>query len=58
MLGQYDRRRSSIDRLPSPCGLSTATLRYIGKAAKTVIKTKTNVATGERAPAARAAIPG
>ena len=31
LLGQYDSSRSSIDRLPSPCGLSFATRRYIGQ---------------------------
>jgi hypothetical protein len=41
---------------PSPCGLSAATRRYIGSAPNSVIRT--NVATGESAPAASAAMPG
>ena len=32
--GQYDSSRSSIDIEPSPCGLSPATRRYIGRAAE------------------------
>ena len=58
LLGQYVRSRSSIERLPSPWGLSVATLRYMGRAANKVISTRTKVATGDSAPAARAAIPG
>jgi hypothetical protein len=43
---------------PSPCGLSAATRLYIGNAPKRVIRTRMRVASGERAPAARAAMPG
>ena len=58
LLGQYDSSRSSIDRLPSPCGLSFATRRYMGNAPKSVTTTRTSVAIGARAPAASAAMPG
>jgi len=52
LLGQYDSSRSSIDRLPSPCGLSCATRRYIGNAPNRVTKTSsTSVATGASAQA-------
>ena len=58
LLGQYDSSRSSIERLPSPCGLSAATRRYIGSAPNSVTRTSTRVAMGASAPAARAAMPG
>ena len=41
-----------------PLGLERATRRYIGSAAKRVTRTRTNVAMGERTPAARKAMPG
>ena len=50
LLGQYDSSRSSIDRLPSPCGLSLATRRYIGSAPKSVTSTRTRVAIGRERP--------
>ena len=49
---------SSIEMLPWPCGLSSATRRYIGSAPKSVSSTRTSVASGERTPAARKAMPG
>ena len=58
LLGQYVSRRSSIDRLPSPWGLSRATRLYMGSAPKSVTRTRTRVAMGASAPAASAAIPG
>ena len=39
---------SSIEIEPSPCGLSSATRRYIGSAPNRVNKTRTSVANGER----------
>jgi hypothetical protein len=50
--------RSSIAIEPSPCGLSSATLRYTGRAPNNVSSTRTTVATGLNKPAARAAMPG
>jgi hypothetical protein len=49
---------SSIEIEPLPNGLSAATRRYIGNAPNSVRKIRTSVAIGERAPAARKAIPG
>ena len=39
--------RSSMAIEPSPCGLSSATRLYMGKAPKRVIKTRISVAIGE-----------
>ena len=49
---------SSIATEPCPCGDSRATRRYIGSIPKSVSATISNVASGERAPAANAAIAG
>ena len=49
---------SSIAIEPSPWGLSSATRLYIGRAPNRVSRTRIRVASGERAPAARAAMPG
>ena len=54
----HDNRCSSIEIEPSPCGLSSATRRYIGSAPNRVISTSTSVANGDSAPAASAAMPG
>ena len=45
-------------RSPAQSFHSPATRRYIGRAPKSVTSTSTSVATGARAPAASAAIPG
>jgi uncharacterized membrane protein len=55
---QRESRCSSIEIEPSPCGLSSATRLYIGKAPKSVSRTSTKVANGDNAPAARKAMPG
>lgn len=55
---QNERRSSSIEIDPRPFGLSSATRRYIDKAPKRVRSTISSVATGERTPAASAAMPG
>jgi hypothetical protein len=49
---------SSIATDPWPLGLSRATRRYIGSTPSSVSATISSVASGESAPAARAAIPG
>lgn len=49
---------SNIATDPCPWGLSCATLRYMGSIPNNVRATISNVASGERAPAARAAMPG
>ena len=49
---------SSIRMLPWPCGLISATRRYIGSAPKSVRSTSTSVAIGDSVPAARNAMPG
>ncbi len=58
LLGQYDSSRSSMLIDPSPCGLSSATRRYMGSAPNSVTSTSTSVAKGDTAPAASAAMPG
>ena len=55
---QNGSRRSSIATDPCPWGLSSATRRYIGSTPSSVSATINRVASGESAPAARAAIPG
>jgi hypothetical protein len=55
---QNDINRSSMAIDPSPLGLSEATRRYTGSAPSRVRATSTTVASGEIAPAARAAMPG
>ena len=55
---QNGRRSSSIATDPCPCGLSAATRRYIGSIPSSVNATISSVASGERAPAASAAMPG
>jgi hypothetical protein len=55
---QNESRSSSIAIEPCPCGLSAATWRYIGRAPKRVSSTMSRVTIGERAPAAKAAMPG
>lgn len=55
---QNDSSRSSIATEPWPCGLSSATRRYIGSIPNRVSATISRVASGEIAPAASAAIPG
>ncbi len=55
---QNESRRSSIEIEPCPCGLSSATRLYIGRAPKRVSSTISSVAMGESAPAASAAMPG
>ena len=49
---------SRIWMLPWPCGLSSATRRYIGSAPNRVRSTSTSVASGDSTPAARNAMPG
>ena len=49
---------SSMATDPWPCGLSAATRRYIGSIPSRVSATISNVANGDSAPAARAAMPG
>ena len=49
---------SSIATEPWPCGLSCATRRYIGSMPSRVRPTISRVASGDSAPAARAAMPG
>lgn len=53
---QNGSRSSSIATDPAPCGLSRATRRYIGSIPTSVNATISNVANGDTAPAARAAI--
>jgi hypothetical protein len=55
---QNGSRFSSIATEPWPCGLSRATRRYIGSIPSRVSATISKVASGDSAPAARAAIPG
>ena len=55
---QNDSSRSSMATEPWPCGLSAATRRYTGSMPNRVSSTISRVATGERAPAASAAIAG
>jgi hypothetical protein len=55
---QNDSSRSSIATEPCPCGLSAETHRYTGSMPNRVSRTISKVASGERAPAARAAIAG
>jgi hypothetical protein len=55
---QNESRRSSIEIEPCPYGLSAETTRYIGNIPIRVRRTISIVATGERAPAASAAMPG
>jgi hypothetical protein len=55
---QNGRSFSSMATDPCPCGLSAATRRYIGSIPSRVSATMSRVASGERAPAASAAIPG
>ena len=55
---QNDSSRSSMATEPCPCGLSAATHRYTGSIPNSVSRTISRVASGDRAPAARAAIPG
>jgi hypothetical protein len=55
---QNGSRSSSIATDPCPCGLSFATRRYIGSMPSSVNATISNVASGETAPAANAAIAG
>ena len=49
---------SRIAMLPWPCGLSSATRRYIGSAPKRVRRTRTSVASGERKPGGEKRDPG
>ena len=49
---------SSMATEPCPCGLSCATRRYMGSMPSRVRATISRVASGDRAPAARAAMPG
>ena len=49
---------SSIATDPWPCGLSAATRRYIGNMPSRVSATISSVASGDKAPAARTAMPG
>ncbi len=49
---------SNIATDPWPCGLSAATRRYIGSIPSNVNATMSNVANGDSAPAASAAIAG
>ncbi|GIG03289.1 hypothetical protein Cci01nite_83820 [Catellatospora citrea] len=55
---QNGSRSSSIATEPCPCGLSFATRRYIGNIPNSVNATINNVASGDNAPAAVAAIAG
>ena len=55
---QNGSRCSSMATLPWPCGLSAATRRYIGSIPSRVSSTMSSVASGDSAPAARAAMPG
>ena len=55
---QNDSSRSSMATEPWPPGLSCATRRYIGSIPSRVRATMNSVASGDSAPAARAAIPG
>lgn len=55
---QNGSSRSSIATEPCPCGLSRATLRYMGSMPNSVSATMSSVASGESAPAATAAMPG
>lgn len=54
----HGRSRSSIAMEPSPCGDSLATRRYTGSAPPSVSAIRTRVASGDRSPAASAAMPG
>ncbi|MEF2528984.1 hypothetical protein V3664_27135 [Streptomyces sp. CS62] len=55
---QNGSRFSSMATEPAPWGLSFATRRYIGSIPSSVSATISSVASGETAPAARAAIAG
>ena len=55
---QNGSRSSSMATDPCPCGLSRATRLYIGSMPSSVSATMSSVASGDRAPAARAAMPG
>lgn len=55
---QNGSRSSSIATDPAPCGLAFATRRYMGSIPSRVSATMSRVASGETAPAARAAIAG
>ena len=55
---QNGSSRSSIATEPCPFGLSSATRRYIGSIPNRVSSTISSVASGDTAPAARAAMPG
>ena len=55
---QNASRSSSIATEPCPCGLSSATRRYIGSIPSSVSATISNVASGDSAPAASTAMPG
>ena len=55
---QNGSSRSSIATEPCPFGLSSATRRYIGSIPNRVSATISNVASGDTAPAASAAMPG
>ena len=55
---QNGSRCSSIATEPCPCGLSSATRRYIGSIPSSVSATISRVASGDSAPAASAAMAG
>ena len=55
---QNGKSRSNIATDPCPCGLSRATRQYIGNIPSSVSATINRVASGDKAPAAKAAIPG
>lgn len=55
---QNGSRSSSIATDPAPFGLCLATRRYIGSIPSNVSATISNVASGDTAPAATAAIAG
>ncbi len=55
---QNGRSFSSMATDPCPCGLSCATRRYIGSMPSRVRPMISRVASGDSAPAARAAMPG